>query len=243
MSQSVNVTSAGSLRHAFPQIIAAFANASGVAVSLTLGPAGLLREQIEARGAFDLFASANMEHPRRLASLGIAGETLCFARNSFCVIARAGLGLTRENFIDVLSAPSVTIGTSTPGDDPSGDYAFGVFDRIEAKYPGWGEALKSRSKQLVGGRNSPPASPGRGPGALVAEDEVDVMMSYYSNARALEGDPAFSVVIVPSEYAPDVNYGLCMRKNAPAAAGLLRDFMLSDEGQRILEAAGFRRAE
>lgn len=241
MSQSLKILSAGSLRYAFPKIIAAFKNLNDVDVSLMLGPAGLLRERIEAGEAFDMFASANMEHPNRLVSLGIAEEAVCFARNRLCFIARADLGLTTDNFLDTLSRPSITIGTSTPGDDPSGDYAFEVFERIEASHPGLGKALKSRSNQLVGGRNSPPPKPGAGPGSLIAEGEVDVMASYYSNARLVEDNPAFSIVDIPSEYAPRVNYGLCINRIAPDAAKQLRDFLLSDEGQGILNAAGFLR--
>lgn len=239
MTDAIQVLSAGSLRHAFSAFIDAFGQESGLAISLTLGPAGLLRESIEAGAGFDLFASANMAHPRRLASLGLAEDAVCFARNRLCVLARADLGLTRENFLAVLSDPAVRIGTSTPGDDPGGDYAFEVFDRIEARYPGKGEAMKSRSLQLVGGRNSPPAPAGRGAGYLVTDGEVDLMMSYYSNARLLAVDPAFSVVDIPGEFQPLIEYGMAIRRNANAETGQLRDFLLSATGQEILSEAGF----
>ncbi|MDE1991478.1 MAG: molybdate ABC transporter substrate-binding protein [Rhizobiaceae bacterium] len=241
MTNSAQVLSAGSLRHAFPLIIEAFDQATGVAVSLSLGPAGLLRERIEAGEAFDLFASANMAHPIRLAAAGMAEEAICFARNRLCAIARSNLGLTTENFLDLLSQPSVKIGTSTPGDDPSGDYAFEVFERIEEAHPGRGAALKSRARQLVGGRNSPPTPAGKGGGYLITDGEADLMLSYYSNARLLEADPAFAVVEIPAEFAPRVEYGLVLRRGAPDEARQLRDFILSDRGQAILEATGFSR--
>ncbi|NEI73964.1 molybdate ABC transporter substrate-binding protein [Rhizobium lusitanum] len=239
MTNAVQVLSAGSLRHAFPALIGAFGQESGIAISLTLGPAGLLRERIEAGAGFDLFASANMAHPRRLASLGLAEDAICFARNRLCVLARADLDLTRENFLAVLSDPAVRIGTSTPGDDPGGDYAFEVFDRIEARYPGRGEAMKSRSLQLVGGRNSPPAPAGKGAGYLITDGEVDLMMSYYSNARLLAVDRAFSVVDIPGEFQPLIEYGMATRRNADAETRHLRDFLLSATGQEILSKAGF----
>ncbi len=72
-----------------------------------------MRETIEAGAGFDLFASANMAHPRRFASGGLAEDTICFARNRLCVLARADLGLTTENFLAVLSDPTVRIGTFT----------------------------------------------------------------------------------------------------------------------------------
>ena len=239
MTQPVHVLSAGSMRHAFPAIIAAFEQATGIAVSLTLGPAGLLRERIEAGEAFDLFASANMTHPQCLASAGITEDAICFARNRLCVLARADLGLTTGNFLEVLSDPHVKIGTSTPGDDPAGDYAFEVFDRIEAKYPSRGGAMKSRSLQLVGGRDSPAPPPGKGGGYLIIDGKADLMMSYYSNARLLEADPVFSVVEIPAEFLPTIEYGMAVRKHASAQAKCLFDFLLSPQGQEILRAAGF----
>lgn len=241
MTSTVQVLSAGSMRHAFPAIIKTFTETTGIAVSLSLGPAGLLRERIESGEAFDLFASASMAHPLRLASNGLIEEAVCFARNRLCVIARADLGLTVGNFLDRLSDPTVKIGTSTPGDDPSGDYAFEVFERIEANHPGRGAALKARARQLVGGRNSPPTPPGKSGGYLITDGQADLMMSYYSNARLLAVDPAFAIVEIPDEFAPKVEYGLGVRVQAADEARQLRDFMLSDRGQAILESAGFVR--
>ncbi|MGG6894290.1 molybdate ABC transporter substrate-binding protein [Rhizobium sp. BR 315] len=242
MNDAVHVLSAGSLRHAFPAIIGVFGQETGIAVSLTLGPAGLLREQIEAGARFDLFASANMAHPRRLAAAGLTEDPICFARNRLCVLARADLGLTTENFLSVLSGPAVRIGTSTPGDDPGGDYAFEVFDRIEARYPGKGEALKSRACQLVGGRNSPPQPPRKSGGYLITDGEVDLMMSYSSNARLLAADPAFAVVDIPGEFQPLIEYGVAIRRDADMETRHFRDFLLSARGQQILSEAGFSAA-
>ncbi|MFK0164897.1 molybdate ABC transporter substrate-binding protein [Rhizobium sp. NPDC090279] len=239
MSDAVQVLSAGSLRHAFPDIIDAFGHEYGIGISLTLGPAGLLRETIETGARFDLFASANMAHPRRLVSMGLAEDAVCFARNRLCVLARADLGLTTENFLTVLSGPAVRIGTSTPGDDPGGDYAFEVFDRIEARYPGKGEAIRSRSQQLVGGRNSPPTPAGKGGGYLITDRVVDLMMSYSSNARLLSADPAFSIVDIPDEFQPLIEYGMAICKDADVETRELRDFLLSPTGQEILSEAGF----
>jgi molybdate transport system substrate-binding protein len=208
-------------------------------MSLTLGPAGLLRESIETGTHFDLFISANMAHPRRLAAMGLADDAVCFARNRLCVLARADLGLNTENFLAVLSDPAVRIGTSTPGDDPGGDYAFEVFDLIEARHPARGEAIKSRARPLVGGRNSPPTPPGKGAGYLITDGEVDLMMSYSSNARLLAADPAFAVVDIPDAFQPRIEYGVVVRRGADVETRLLQDFLLSADGQRILSEAGF----
>lgn len=237
MADTVKVLSAGSLRHAFPDIIAAFGRETGIAISLSLGPAGLLRERIEAGEPFNLFASANMAHPKRLASLGLTEEPVCFARNRLCALARADLGLTTVNFVDVLSDPSVKIGTSTPGDDPSGDYAFEMFEHIETRYPGIGEALKSRARQLVGGRHSATV---KSTADLIADGDADLFLGYVSNARLLKSNPAFSIVDIPSEFSPNIEYGLALRDGAEEDTHQLRDFLLSEDGQEILRRNGFR---
>jgi molybdate transport system substrate-binding protein len=239
VSNAVQVLSAGSLRHAFPAIIGAFGREFGIGISLTLGPAGLLRETIEAGISFDLFASANMAHPRRLVSMGLAEDAVCFARNRLCVLSRAELGLTTENFLAVLADPAVRIGTSTPGDDPGGDYAFEVFDKIEARYPGKGAAIRSRSQLLVGGRHSLPTPAGKGGGYLITDGVVDLMMSYSSNARLLAGDAAFNVIDIPDEFQPLIEYGMAIHKGADDETRCLRDFLLSETGQEILSKAGF----
>lgn len=241
MTKALQVLAAGSLRHAFPAIIQLFTEASEGDISLSLGPAGLLRQRIEAGEHFDLFASANMAHPIRLANAGITEEAICFARNRLCIIARADLGLTTGNFLDVLSSPGIRIGTSTPGDDPSGDYAFEVFELVEAKHPGVGAAMRTRAHQLVGGRNSPSVPAGKGGGYLISDGAVDLMMSYYSNARLLEANPAFQVVDIPTEFSPIVEYGLALRNLPSARTRQLKSFVMSEEGQTILQEAGFTR--
>lgn len=235
----IRILAAGSLRHALPAIIEAFNDETGLATSLSLGPAGLWRERIEAGEAFDLFASANMAHPERLAAAGLAQQPLCFASNRLCLIARADLGLTEDNFLPVLANPSVRIGTSTPGDDPAGDYAFEMFDRIAARQPDLGVDLKRRSRQLVGGRTTPPPPTGRRSGWAIEDGLVDLMVSYWSNARACVDDPALSVVPVPRAFAPTIDYGAALAFGADEASRRLLDFLVSDNSRSILREAGF----
>jgi molybdate transport system substrate-binding protein len=219
-----------------PEIAAAFEKETGVAVSLEFGPAGLLRERIEAGEPFDLFASANMAHPQRLVSIGLAKEPVRFARNRLVLLARADLELTLENLVPVLSLPSTRIGMSTPGDDPSGDYAFEMFDLMDAHHPHLGETLKTRALQLVGGRHSPG---GRGAAGLIAEGVVDLFLGYASNAPLQQKEPMLSVVELPSAFSPRIEYGLALRKGSTDAAVSLRDFLISQQAQRLLVRHGF----
>jgi molybdate transport system substrate-binding protein len=236
MDKIVRILAAGSLRHAMPEITAAFEKVTGVRVSLSLGPAGLLRERVEAGEHFDLFASANMAHPQQLVSIGLAKEPARFARNRLVLLARADLELTPENLVSVLSAPSTRIGTSTPGDDPAGDYAFDMFDRLGAHHPGLGEILKTRAMQLVGGRHSPH---GRSAAGLIAEGIVDLFLGYASNARLHEGDPNFTIVNIPCVFSPNIQYGLALSTYSTDEATSLRDFLISEHAEQILRRHGF----
>lgn len=83
----ITVYAAGSLRVALPALTAAFTAATGVAVETRHGPAGLLRERIEAGDRPDLFLSADLGHPARLAAAGLAGPPVLFARNAMVALA------------------------------------------------------------------------------------------------------------------------------------------------------------
>ena len=65
------------------------------------------------------------------------------------------------------------------------------------------------------------------------------MMSYSSNARFLAGDPACSVIDIPDEFQPLIEYGMAIRKGADDETRSLRNFLLSETGQEILNKAGF----
>lgn len=236
MPDPIRVFSAGSLRHALPAIVTAFQHAGGAPVALTLGPAGLLRQRIEAGEPFDLFISADMGHPQRLAAMGVAEAPVCLARNRLCALARSDLGLCSETLLNTLSDPAVRIGTSTPGDDPCGDYAVQMFDLIEAKHPGRGADLKARARHLLGGKHSPRDKDGA---ALIAEGVVDVYIGYCTSARSRESDPAFSVVEIPPPWAPRVEYGVTMRKGANEGAMNFRTYLMSVPASALLQDAGF----
>ncbi len=232
----IHLLSAGSLRHALPAIIAEFTDAGSAPVALTLGPAGLLRERIEAGEAFDLFISADMGHPRRLARLSIAEAPVRLVRNRLCALARADLRLTQADFLGILSDPAIRIGTSTPGADPCGDYAARMFDMIEAHHPGIGAGMRARAQHLLGGRDSPAGKDGA---SLIADGAVDVFLGYFTSARFHADDPAFGIAEIPAEWSPRVEYGLAMRPDAGTAVTKFRDFLLSPPARERFRDAGF----
>ncbi len=128
-TSTVRLHAAGSLREAFTQIAEAFEREHGIRVALTFGASGLLRERIGNGEATDVFASANMEHPRALADAGRAGVVRLFARNELCALVSPSLELRPATLLDAMLDPKFRLGTSTPRADPSGDYAWQLFER------------------------------------------------------------------------------------------------------------------
>lgn len=72
MTPSLKLLAAGSLKSAFIPLLARFQQQTGIPVDVHFGPAGLLRERIEAGEPCSVFASANSHHPQALRQAGLA---------------------------------------------------------------------------------------------------------------------------------------------------------------------------
>ena len=101
-----------------------------------------------------MFASANMEHPLSLARDGKAAPVVLFARNGLCALARPGFEVDSASLVERMLDPAVKLGTSTPKADPSGDYAWEVFRKIETERPGSFEPLRRRRCDSPAGRRA-----------------------------------------------------------------------------------------
>jgi molybdenum ABC transporter molybdate-binding protein len=139
-AEEVSLHAAGSLRAALSDVARDFSEAAGIPVATSFGPSGLMRERIEAGEPAHVFASANMRHPRTLESAGKGGPVALFARNRLCGLARPEVAVSSDTLLDVMLEEDVRLGTSTPGADPSGDYAFALLDKS-----GHAEALKAKA--------------------------------------------------------------------------------------------------
>lgn len=241
VEEPVLLHAAGSLRSAVRQILGEFQVDHGVTVEATFGPAGLLRQRIEDGEPSAVFASANMAHPQRLHALGLFEVPIRFARNRICAIARADLGLTTANLIDMLLDGSVRVGTSTPVADPSGDYALEVFARIDAIVPGAGARLCAKAYHLVGGPRPVAVPSGRLPAEwLITSGHADIFLGYGSGAFPLRGDARLTIVELPAACAVTADYGVGVSAGASHGAHLLSGYLCSDVARQILEHHGFQ---
>lgn len=233
----VQVYAAGSLREAFTEV----ARTPGLAPVLTFGAAGLLRERIESGEVAHVFASADMRQPQRLAEQGAWESPLVFARNSLCALVAPSVRTDSDTLLETLLDPGVRVGTSTPHSDPSGDYAWAVFERADARQEGARALLQAKALQLTGAADSPKPPAGRSTYAWVMEEgRADVFLTYRTNAIAAQAEcPALQVVPLPPALHVGAVYGVSCHRHAPEAARAWRDALLSAPIQRILASHGF----
>jgi molybdate transport system substrate-binding protein len=241
LAETLQVVGAGSLADAFTDLIRRFPAGADMIAAPEFGPSGLMREKIEGGMNADLFASADMEQARRLAIGHPERSVIHFTRNRLCAIARAAVGLTPANMLDRLLDPAVRLATSTPGADPSGDYAFAVFARAETVRTGARAALEAKAQQLYGGgAKTPLLVPGKGAveGIFLA-DRADVGLSYCSGAPAIAREvPGLAVVPLPAELSVGPAYGMVLLNTKPLTSRFAI-FIMSEVGQAVLKAHGF----
>ena len=240
-ADTVTLYAAGSLKGALTDVAKAYESKSGNKVETKFGPSGLLRKEIAGGAKADVFASANMTHPKALHDAGKSGPVRQFARNKLCALVKPGLDVTTANMLDRILDPAVKLGTSTPKSDPSGDYAFESFHKAEAVKAGAQAKLEGKALKLTGAKDS--AAPPKGKiayGWHVDEGRADIFLTYCTNALAAKKQyPSQQMVDLPEALAVGADYGLTVINGTGAMAKQLADFILSQDGQKILAAYGF----
>ena len=241
-ADAVLLHAAGSLRSPLTEAARAFEAAGGAPVTMKFGASGLLRDEIAGGAKAEVFASANMEHPRSLSEAKRSGPVVLFARNRLCGLARPGLEVTSANVIDRMLDPQIKLGTSTPKADPSGDYAWKVFRRIDALRAGSFTALEGKALQLTGGPTSPKPPADRSVyGAIIERGGADLFLTYCTNALVAAREVGGAKVVdLPDAVAVGADYGLTVMNGSSEAAYRLALFILSPEGQTILARHGFK---
>ena len=238
----VQVYAAGSLREVFTAIASEHEARTGQKIVLTFGASGLLRERIEKGEPAQVFASADTDHPRRLAEQGGWQPPVVFTRNALCALTSDKLAATPATLLATMLQPSVRVGISTPKADPAGDYAWALFGKADALQSGATARLRSKALQLTGGADSPKPPPGRGTYAWVMDQgQADVFLTYCTNAVSAQKEvPRLRIVEIPPELQVGAAYGVTVRINAPQAADAFLRALLAPPAQAVFNRFGFR---
>lgn len=239
-ADELHLFAAGSLADTMTAMLAASGIPPDRTAAPVFGPSGVLRERIEAGAPADLLTSADMGQARRLAAKRHL-PVIMFTRNSLCAIAASELQLSSANVLDRMLDPDIKLGTSTPGADPGGDYAWAVFARADEVHPGAKATLEAKALKLVGAADSKPLVPGKGQvQGVFLTHAADVMLGYCSGVAALQRDvPGLVGVSLPPELTVEPAYGMVVLTDNPLANRFAL-FIMSEQGQTILAQYGFK---
>jgi ABC-type molybdate transport system substrate-binding protein len=235
----VHIFAAGSLRGVVNDLAAQAGTALGIEVKSSFGGSGSMRERIEKGEPADLLMSADVGSPQKLEAQGrTVVPAIAFARNRMCIVSRKDAGVTAANLIDRMLADGVRVKASTPIVDPSGDYAWSIFKRIESLRPGVKGVLEKKweaTSKLV----AKPATPNQSAAAaLFATNAIDMSITYCSGTAALEREvPQLTSLVVPPNLDPHPVYGVAVLSAKPEVLRLAL-FLLSEKGQAIIAKEG-----
>lgn len=228
---TVRVAAAADLKFAMEEVKAALARSRpDLEVAVTYGSSGTFFQQLSNGAPFDLFLSADLSYPRKLAEAGLARSDDLFSY----AVGRLVVWAAKESPVDptrgmaaVADPQSRKVAIANPEHAP-----YGVAAVAAMKTAGVYEAAKGR---LVLGENVAQAAEF----ALSGNAQVGVL------ALSLAMSPQFkdmgSYVEVPLESYPRIDQGGVVLASAgdPAAARAVKDFLLSDAGLAILKSYGF----
>jgi molybdate transport system substrate-binding protein len=225
---TLTVFAAASLTEAFSEIAIAFETAHpDVEVKLNFAGSNTLRAQIEQGARADVFASANTREMDSLVKIGLVNmdKKTVFLSNNLVVIAPTENPADLSSFED-LAIPGLKLVLAAE-EVPAGRYARLMFDNVGSDFKSQVLAIvvsnESTVKQVL---------------AKVQLGEADAGIVYASDAVAA---PELQVIEIPPEWNVQAEYPIAVLKDAPhpELAEAFVDFVLSPEGQAILQKWGF----
>ena len=224
-SRTLTIAAAADLNFAMEQIAREFRAAHPeVALQINYGSSGTFYTQLHNRAPFDVFLSADVEYPRKLASegIGVADSVFIYAVGRIAVWVPAGSPLDPAT---ALRDPSVRhVAIANPRHAPYGRAAeaalrsLGLYDTVE--------------KKLVLGENIAQTM------QFVESGAADVGVIALSLAMAPSVRAAGRYWEIPLTAYPKMEQGGIVLKPSEAAAEL-RAFLLGAAGRRALKQFGF----
>jgi len=242
----ITVSAAASLSEVLAEVIEAFEPARpGISVQLNLGSSGALQRQIELGAPVDVFLSAAAGPVQALVDKGLvpADQVWVFATNRVVLVASQNTSPGLQSWKDLLRSDVRRIAVGNPEHGPAGQYGRAVLESLGLWGPIEGKLVFGEDVRQVL--------------AYVASGEVDAAIVYSTDVTAgswagrapavvgpAAGAPAGRIRLVaeaPGEsHEPVVYLAAILRDSrAPTPARSFVDFLVSAEGQAILNRYGF----
>lgn len=225
VQEEIVAAAAANLTEAFEEVGRRFTAQTGVRVVNSFGATADLAKQIEHGAPFDVFAAADVKHVEALERKGLLadGSRAVYARGRLVLWFPRGAGGARVE--DLTGAGVTKVAVAKPELAPYGEAAvealraLGVWERVEPKVV-YAQNV-AQAKQFAATGNAEAAFV---PRSLIKPNE----------GAAVEIDGALHH---PIEQA----LGIVKSSKKQAAARRFRDFVLSEEGQALLESYGYER--
>ena len=228
----LRIAAAADLRYALDELVRAFAiQHPAVRIEPSYGSSGMFYAQLQNRAPYDLFLSADIEYPRKLAQQGLAlpGSIFTYAQGRIVLWTANASGIDVERLkMDALRQPAVHhIAIANPAHAPYGRAAeealrsLGVYAAVQDK--------------IVMGENVSQAFQLAESGAA----EVGIVALSLAMAPGAAGQGHYWEV--PVGAYPRIEQGGAILKwtRSPKAAEAFRAFLLAPEGRAILKRYGF----
>lgn len=228
----LNVAAAADLKFALDELVTEFhAGQPGTQVDVTYGSSGNFYAQLQNQAPFDLYFSADIEYPRRLAAAGLAldGSVFAYAVGRIVVWTPHASPLDVERLgIQSLFSPVVKkIAVANPRHAPYGAAAvaamksLNVYERAEPKLV-YGENIAQTMQFVQSGAA-----------------DIGIVALSLALAPLLHGTGRYWEI--PLDAYPEMQQGgiiLSGTKEAQAARAF-RDFVLHEHGREVLKRYGF----
>lgn len=234
------ILAAGSMLRLLPKLLAAHFSPNQPVFACQFGPSGSLRAKIESGHPCQLFISATSVHTKALVDNLILSSSDILGLNPAVLLHRSSLNVTESSALEWVLNEKFALGMSTTGLDPVAD-EFAVLQQIADATNQDLIQLKSRTRIITGGRETPNAPPGRNQyGWIMETQNVDLMLTFQSNAiEAIEDNPTLQMCHLPKNVRITGDYGIAISQSASDQLVGFYHWLGSNEGKAYLAEFGF----
>ena len=235
-----SILAAGSMLGLLPKLLKNCFGATPSSITTTFGPSGALRSKIEAGQSCELFISATAVHTDALVEKQILQASNILGLNPTVLLHQKSLTMSEETTLHRILNPNLTLGMSTTGLDPSAD-EFEILHKISSISGVNSQALRSRTRIITGGRETPNSPQGRNQyGWIMETQDVDLLLTFQSNAiEAIADNPQLQFCNLPETIRINGFYGIGISPDADQELVRFYHWLLSDIGQEYLREDGF----
>jgi molybdate transport system substrate-binding protein len=227
-NESLTVSAAVSLKDAFTEIGESYKAKTGKSVIFNFGASGALQKQIETGAPVVVFASAGGRQMDELAAKDlIDGESRKnFARNKLVLIVPQNSDLNLTNFDELTDLKVQRVAVGNPKTVPAGEYSEQLFERNNLKNALAAKLILAEDVRQVLD--------------YVVRGEVDAGIVYETDAQIAEGKVKIAATAFEDDHEP-ILYPIAILKDSKQkqSAKDFLDFVLSADGQKILQKYGF----